>query len=322
MSLSNILRCVLIAVLLLTFPIVQAITTPATTASASVAARAIVQQAPPALIASALVYLGFKAVDYVMDPANNSVKVKIPEDGSFDPNLKYRAVLKTDQTDWHSTPESACRYSEKLLQDYAPDGKFTYNHYSDQKCYYDSIWHTDYNLDVITAPKDNKEDTQVVTAEQLADAIRALAAKGDVTAQEAVDKAGEKTEQKDKTKDKTKDKQKPFDFALPKFCDWATPVCDFVDWMKREPDLTDEKVPQKDIKLKNPSDFDVQYINAGSQCPPDVVKTFNTGFKTEEIRFEMKPICDFAYDYMRPVIIFIAYILAVLTIGNAFKVGG
>lgn len=103
-------------------------------------------------------------------------------------------------------------------------------------------------------------------------------------------------------------------FQLPKFCDWASWFCDDVK-------LSNEPPPTKNIELKSPESFDKDYISTNAQCPADVVRTFSTGFSQSEIRFEFKPICDFAKDYIRPVVIFLAYLSAVLTISSGFKIG-
>lgn len=108
---------------------------------------------------------------------------------------------------------------------------------------------------------------------------------------------------------------------MPEFCDWATRMCNLADFIMQESDLDDEQqAPTKDIELKNPSDFDKDYVNANAQCPNDIVKEFSTGFQNEKITFSFKPICDFANDYLRPVILFLAYLVATITIANAFKV--
>lgn len=131
----------------------------------------------------------------------------------------------------------------------------------------------------------------------------------DDTRKDDDDKNGDKLK-----KDKDIDLPNISSFNLPEFCTWAKWLCD-------EPQLKSEQAPTKEVPLKNPSEFDKSYINTGSQCPADVVKSFNTRFAVNEIRFEMRPICDFASINMRPVIIFISYIWAAIYIGGAFKVG-
>ena len=110
-------------------------------------------------------------------------------------------------------------------------------------------------------------------------------------------------------------------FELPPFCSWASKVCEWMDWTKERPELQDEDVPEKNIKVKLPQEFDKDYIRTNAQCPSDIVREINTGFAVNRLVFEMSPICDFVSNYIKPVIMFIAYLSALLTISNAFKVG-
>lgn len=111
-------------------------------------------------------------------------------------------------------------------------------------------------------------------------------------------------------------------FELPAFCDWAKPVCDFIDWVKADPELEGSPVPTDNTPLKNPADFDKDYINVIAQCPDDVESQIPVGNMSFTLRFPMSPLCDFLSTYARPVIILMAYITAALSIGNAFRVGG
>ena len=111
-------------------------------------------------------------------------------------------------------------------------------------------------------------------------------------------------------------------FELPAFCDWAKPVCDFIDWVKADPNLEGSPVPTDNTPLKNPADFDKDYINVIAQCPDDVERQIPVGSTSFTLLFPMSPLCDFLSTYARPVIILMAYITAALSIGNAFRVGG
>ena len=141
-----------------------------------------------------------------------------------------------------------------------------------------------------------------------------------------VDAAGEKTAEaiKESTKEITKkmDETKPKDFELPAFCSWASKVCDFIDWFKVEPDIEGTPVPTDNTPLKNPSEFDKDYVSVVAQCPPDVVSEIPLPGQSFNLVFGMSPVCDFASTYLRQVIIFLAYIYGALSIGNAFRVGG
>ena len=129
---------------------------------------------------------------------------------------------------------------------------------------------------------------------------------------------------KESTKEITKkmDETKPKDFELPAFCSWASKVCDFIDWFMVEPDIEGTPVPTDNTPLKNPGEFDKDYVSVVAQCPPDVVSEIPLPGQSFNLVFGMSPVCDFASTYLRPVIIFLAYIYGALSIGNAFRVGG
>lgn len=169
-------------------------------------------------------------------------------------------------------------------------------------------------------------------AEQAAKDLAAAIAAGE---QAAIDAAKAATEAAAKELAEAKEKQaaaekaadrakaeaaKPFE--LPAFCSWATPVCDFIDWFKKTEELPPPTpIPEQDINLKSPVDFDKSYINAPSQCPPDVEKTISVGSNSFSFVIPMTPVCDFGANIINPVLYFIALIQAAFIIGSAFKVG-
>lgn len=52
---------------------------------------------------------------------------------------------------------------------------------------------------------------------------------------------------------------------LPKFCDWAAPVCEAIKWFKESPDLQDEPL---NIEDKEVIDYEhINYVQFGSTCP-------------------------------------------------------
>lgn len=106
-------------------------------------------------------------------------------------------------------------------------------------------------------------------------------------------------------------------FELPPFCSWATIVCDFIG---TKPDMPDEPMPTKDIALKNPSEFDKDYVNFNAQCPADINVEIDLVFAKHTISYSFTPICDFVENYLSIVIIFGAYLFATLHISSAFKI--
>ena len=100
-------------------------------------------------------------------------------------------------------------------------------------------------------------------------------------------------------------------------------VKDKVDhYFNDEPVMTDTPLPESNPTLKDPSEFDKDYIKVTAQCPDDVERQIPVGSMSFTLLFPMSPLCDFLSTYARPVIILMAYITAALSIGNAFRVGG
>lgn len=104
---------------------------------------------------------------------------------------------------------------------------------------------------------------------------------------------------------------------LPAFCDWASIVCEFIGV---KPDMPDVPVPTKDIELKNPAEFDKDYVRFGKQCPADVSVDVDMGFASHTVVFPFTPICDFVKDYLSWVVVLGAYLFATIHISSAFKV--
>ena len=139
---------------------------------------------------------------------------------------------------------------------------------------------------------------------------------------EKVDAAGEKTAEaiKESTKEITKkmDETKPKDFELPAFCSWASKVCDFIDWVKKDPDLLpDDNTPL--VKDEKDSSFvdeyaNKSYVNFSGQCPaPPVFNIFGG-----QITFPMEIVCK-ACEQMSWVFISFAWLRAVMIVFFASK---
>lgn len=100
----------------------------------------------------------------------------------------------------------------------------------------------------------------------------------------------------------------PMESAWPQFCSWATPVCDFIDWVKTEP----AEVPKKEVPWEvDPPNPTVEWssgLGAGS-CPSPYSFTVSLGGYSTSPEFSVQPVCDFAV-IMRPVIIAISLLMA------------
>lgn len=102
------------------------------------------------------------------------------------------------------------------------------------------------------------------------------------------------------------------------FCTTYVIICDF---LKLDHEFENDKPlePQR-IDLKGPDTFDKNYIDAVDVCPDDVVRMIPVGNNSFKLVFEMSPICDFASTYLKPVIIFMAYVYGALMICSALRV--
>lgn len=103
----------------------------------------------------------------------------------------------------------------------------------------------------------------------------------------------------------------PKPFELPTFCGWASTVCDFVNWVKSEPEYRDEKL---DIEQVNPVQYEHRdYMRFGSHC------AFGSGSKSIDfgsvggfnMSYDLSVICDYA-KAIRPYVIGIGHLGALL----------
>ena len=125
---------------------------------------------------------------------------------------------------------------------------------------------------------------------------------------------------KESTKEITKkmDETKPQPFELPAFCSWASKVCDFIDWVKKDPELPqDDNTPI--VKDEKDSSFvdeyaNKSYVNFSGQCPaPPVFNIFGG-----QITFPMEIVCK-ACEQMSWVFISFAWLRAVMIVFFASK---
>lgn len=118
-------------------------------------------------------------------------------------------------------------------------------------------------------------------------------------------------------KDNEKDKDNPTlpnipSINIPRFCTWAKPVCDWLDWSK-------EPLKDQDTRLNIPSpsgDSIDTNINASGSCPTDIViqGTF-AGRQFEFFRFEWSKFCQWLF-IIKPIIIAMASFGAVKIVGG------
>ena len=109
-----------------------------------------------------------------------------------------------------------------------------------------------------------------------------------------------------------------FELEFPAFCDWAVKVCDFIDWVKTEPEDPadgegDIAVQERDPNMHVPI-LERLYISMPAQCPADPILEFMGA----RIPFPMSVFCQFA-TMMKPLILLFAYIKGLSIIGNGLN---
>ena len=137
-----------------------------------------------------------------------------------------------------------------------------------------------------------------------------------------VDAAGEKVADavKESTKEITKkmDETKPKDFELPAFCDWAKPVCDFIDWYKKDPQ--DEENDEINITEKPNPPFDIDilalkpYISLPAECPANPAWQFMGG----QIVLPLNIVCD-GFSMASWLVMAFAWLRGLVIVGSTFK---
>ena len=139
---------------------------------------------------------------------------------------------------------------------------------------------------------------------------------------EKVDAAGEKTAEaiKESTKEITKkmDETKPQPFELPAFCSWASTVCDFIDWYKKDPQ--DEENDEINITEKPNPPFDIDtlalkpYISLPAECPANPAWQFMGG----QIVLPLNIVCD-GFSMASWLVMAFAWLRGLVIVGSTFK---
>ena len=137
-----------------------------------------------------------------------------------------------------------------------------------------------------------------------------------------VDAAGEKTAEaiKESTAEITKkmDETKPKDFELPAFCSWASKVCDFIDWYKKDPQ--DEANDEINITEKPTPPFDIDtlalkpYISLPAECPANPAWSFMGG----QIVLPLNIVCD-GFSMASWLVMAFAWLRGLVIVGSTFK---
>ena len=107
-------------------------------------------------------------------------------------------------------------------------------------------------------------------------------------------------------------------FELPAFCDWAKPVCDFVDWVKKDP--IDNGAEPVDVQDKKDPPFDIDtlalkpYISLPAECPANPAWNFMGG----QIVLPLNIVCD-GFSMASWLVMAFAWLRGLVIVGSTFK---
>ena len=131
-----------------------------------------------------------------------------------------------------------------------------------------------------------------------------------------VKKELEKAPPEPKTEPEIKPNPETGGFALPAFCSWAAPVCEFIKDMKdvfKDEPLDDTAL---DIQPDNTQEIDTQ-VSFSSQCPAPInLANFSYHGISQSWTVDFSKFCDVFATYLRPVVISIGAFSAVLIVSG------
>lgn len=296
-------------------------------------------------------------VDWVLDPANNSVKYLDSDSTPVLPpvgQLKYFSPRYP--TKFFPTAEAACRYQVSTMS--SEQGRdYLMLSMSGTKCTYSyqGYPYSDFIKSTVVTQDDKDKENPVykhIPIATVAAKVIANAEAGHAPSQEAVKAtalegfaAGEYdaaldaaavpdtgVENPTDPTDPPKDPAVPFDPAgiisainalkalLAGILASITGLSDIFN-SDPPPEKTQKEtdVPIDDLPpTKGASEFDINYINFGGQCP--VLPSFNIGIggASSALTFDMTPLCDMALK-IRPAVIAIAYFIGLGVIASAIR---
>mgnify|MGYP000207980334 CR=1 FL=1 len=110
-------------------------------------------------------------------------------------------------------------------------------------------------------------------------------------------------------------------FSLPAFCSWATVICEFIDWSKKEP----ENSEKDDTQIESPTPFDNSVFTkdrfkVSRQCPVPEQHQISLSGITTSFTFDLKPICS-VFELARPALIACSYLYACYIVIGAARNG-
>lgn len=109
----------------------------------------------------------------------------------------------------------------------------------------------------------------------------------------------------------------PSQTEWPGFCDWASTVCEFIDWVRRD-DSEHKDLPEMELEI-DPNGWS-SGVGDGS-CPAPIVETWTFMETQARFEFDYQPVCDFA-TLMRPFLITCALLCAAFIMAGLRSAGG
>ncbi|MGP5555396.1 hypothetical protein [Psychrobacter celer] len=327
--------------------------------------KTLMKRAPHSAIAYAVTSLLGRAVDWVLDPANNRVKYK-ELGGDFKDGVAYRPG--PDPNGNYPTKQAACSAGLKFLPKDATwsfdrlssdgqicigtktkDGVVSSNRnlYTVQEVKYDPPPEQDQDWRYISADElgaeviKNADDGHSPSMKVMSDSANDALSAGELDS--ALDAASDipqpdpqeitqdqydnpnypapdtptdpdgNTGGQTPNPDPENPNPEPTPTEWPAFCDWAFVVCDFIEWVKAEPEQTDTEIdlPEPD---EQPTDTN---FNFGGSCPAPIV--FKGSIFGQSIEFTMLDtvmLCDFLSTYVKWPVYAASSLFAIYIVGG------
>lgn len=283
-------------------------------------------------------------VDWVLDPANNRVKYT-PVATSSDPKNEV-FLLNGSCSNAFATPQAACDSIKTQPLNYVgklSDGRKQY--YCGSKSYDNRVFGNSASACGIPVPSTTEKYIPIsdVAAQLVANAeaghadsqdfVKAVAVgqanAGDLdTALEAVSEPTTDTQDPDAP---PKDETKPFDdtgilgaldaikAAIAGVLAAITGLTEFLN-SEPPPDKPAEQVPIEPPTppTKSAADFDIDYVNFGSQCPSLPAFSISIMSINVPMQFDTSPLCDLAVA-IRPAIVGMGYFIGIGLVAHAIR---
>ncbi|WP_164739476.1 virulence factor TspB C-terminal domain-related protein [Xanthomonas arboricola] len=108
------------------------------------------------------------------------------------------------------------------------------------------------------------------------------------------------------------DTAQPTETDWPSFCGWATVVCDFIDWVKKDDSPEKQPLPERDLDI-DPNSWS-SGVGEGACPSPQQFSITVTGYAASG-EYSFQPLCDFA-SQLKPLLIVVASIVAVMILAG------